>query len=76
MVLDLKTGGHAFPGDCSVVIIAGEYIKHIDEVLRTVEKMISFMKSTPMAMFVALGDSKDYGKISFTSTKLPPLVNP
>ena len=75
MVLELNTGGYAFPGDCSVVIIAGEHIKHIDKALRTVEKMISFMRSTPKAMFVALEDSKDHGKIKFTSTKLPPLVN-
>ena len=76
MLLDLYTGGFAFPGDCSVVIIAGEYIKNVDKVLRTVEKMITIMKATPMAIFVALEDSKtDMYNLSLTYSKLPTLVN-
>ena len=76
MLLDLYPGGHEFPGDCSVVIIAGEYIKTVDNVLTTVQKMITIMKATPMAIFVALEDSKsDISNISMSFSKLPPLVN-
>lgn len=76
MLLDLYSGGYAFPGDCSVVIIAREYLENIDLVLRTVEKMITIMKATPMAIFVALEDSKtDISNIPMSFSKLPPLVN-
>ena len=75
-MLDLSTSGFAFPGDCSVVIISGEYIRNVDQVIRTVENMIPSMKATPLAIFVALEDSKNtLSRISLTNSKLPTLVN-
>ena len=73
--LDLSTSGFAFPGDCSVVIIAGDYIRNVDQVIRTVENMIPSMKATPLAIFVALEDSNSPARISSTNSKLPTLVN-
>ena len=74
-MLDLSTSGFAFPGDCSVVIISGDYIRNVDQVIRTVENMIPSMKATPLAIFVALEDSNTLSRISLTNSKLPPLVN-
>ena len=74
-MLDLSTRGLAFPGDCSIVIISGKYTRNVIRVIRTVEHMISTMKATPVAIFVALEDSNTLSNIFLTSSKLPPLVN-
>ena len=69
-MLDLSTRGFAFPGDCSIVIISGKYIRNINQVIRTVENMIPTMKATPVAIFVDLEDSNTLSNISLTNSKL------
>ena len=73
--LDLSSGGLGFPSSCSVVIIAGEYLQNIDNVIRSLQRMILVMKATPMAVFVVMEDDKSHRNISFTSSKLPLMVD-
>ena len=73
--LDLSSGGLGFPSSCSVVIIAGEYLQNIDNVIRSLQRMILVMKATPMAVFVVMEGDKSHGNISFTSSKLPLMVD-
>ena len=46
------------PTGCTVVVVGGEYIHRLDEVMKNVDEIGEEMKRIPEAVFVFLNDEK------------------